>query len=155
MAKKSLMRRASAVVPRRGYDRRKANRISLWVVIVVAIAFAAYIALELSTDPASVSDEALTVRALFGFRVALSDIRELKLEKSPVATGTRIFGDNAFGLFREGDFEVDGLGRARVFLKKPNVSYVTVRTEDKSYAVSLGSLEKDQLLYDRIKLGLK
>jgi hypothetical protein len=27
--------------------------------------------------------------------------------------------------------------------------------DDKDYALSLGSLEKDQLLYDRIKLGMR
>jgi len=47
------------------------------------------------------------VRAILGFRVALSDIRELTLEKTPIATGKRIFGNDAFGLFREGDYEVD------------------------------------------------
>jgi hypothetical protein len=156
MAKKSLMRRAEAAVPRKGgYDRRKANRISLWIVIVVAIVFAAYMAVQLSTDPASVSDRALSVRALFGFRVALSDIRELRLETTPVALEKRIFGNNAFGLFSEGEFEVDGLGTARVFLKKPNVSYITIRTDNKNYAISLGSLDKDQLLYDAIKAGEK
>jgi hypothetical protein len=153
--KKGLLDRASAVPPRGGYDRRRANRISLRVVVAAAIAFAAYMAVELSTDPAQADGEALRVRALFGFRVALSDIRELKLEKEPIALGARIFGDSAFGLFREGDFEVDGLGRARVFLKNPNASYITIRTGDRNYAISLGSLEKDQLLYDRIKLGAR
>jgi hypothetical protein len=137
------------------YDRRQANRISLRVIIAVAIVFAAYMALELSTDPASVSGTELRVRAILGFRVALSDIRELTLEKTPIATGKRIFGNDAFGLFREGDYEVDGLGVSRVFLKKPNVSYLTIKTDEKSYALSLGSLEKDQLLYDRIKLGMR
>lgn len=157
MARKSLLRRAesAAPAPGRGYDRRRANRISLQVVIAAAILFAGYMAVQLVTDPAAVSDKDLEVRALFGFRVALSDIRELKLEKAPVAVGARIFGITAFGLFREGDFDVDGLGKARVFLKKPDVSYVTVRTDDKCYALSMGSLEKDRLLYDRIKLGMK
>jgi hypothetical protein len=135
------------------YDRRLANRISLWVVMIAAAALGAYIAVELSVDPASVSDKELRVRSLFGFRVALSDIRELSLEKTPISTGKRIVGNDAFGLFREGDFEVDGLGRARVFLKKPNVSYIIIRTDEKDFALSLGSQEKDQLLYDRIKLG--
>lgn len=155
MAKKSLMRRAQSVAPARGYDRRKANRISLRVVIAVAIAFAGYMAVQLSTDPATVSDREFSVRALFGFRVALSDIRELTLEKTPIGTSRRIVGDDAFGLFREGDYEVDGVGKTRVFLKKPDVSYILIRTDEKAYAVSLGSLEKDQLLYDRIKLGMK
>jgi hypothetical protein len=137
------------------YDRRKANRISLWIVIIIAIVFAGYMAVELSTDPASVSDKELSVRALFGFRVKLSDIRELALEKAPIATSARIFGNNAFGLFREGDFDVDGLGRARVFLKRPNLSYITIKTDEKNYAISLGGLDKDQLLYDAIKMGVK
>jgi len=136
------------------YDRRKANRISLRVVAVVAIALAAYIAVELATDPARAGESELSVRALFGFRVAYSDIRELRFEKGPIETGVRVFGNSAFGLFLEGDFMVDGLGKTRVFLKKPNLSYVVVQTEDRSYAVSLGSAEKDQLLYDRIKLGM-
>jgi hypothetical protein len=157
MARKSLLRRAESAAPglKRGYDRRKANRISLQVVVVAAILFAGYMAVQLATEPAAVSDTGLEVRALFGFHVALSDIRELKLEKAPVAIGARVFGITAFGLFREGDFEVDGLGKARVFLKKPDVSYVTVKTDDKAYALSMGSLEKDQLLYDRIKVGMK
>ena len=159
MAKKSLMRRAetlaTANAPKRGYDRRKANRISLQVIVIAAILFAAYMAVQLSTDPASVNGEELNVRALFGFRVELADIRELKLEQGPVPTGARVFGITAFGLFREGDFEVDGLGKARVFLKKPDVSYITIRTDAGNYALSLGSLENNLLLYDRIKLGTK
>jgi hypothetical protein len=102
-----------------------------------------------------VSDTGVSLHALFGFRIALSDIREIELEKSPVSLGRRIFGNDAFGLFWEGDYEVDGLGKARVFLKKPNVSYITIKTDDKDYAFSLGSLEKDQLIYDRIKSGMK
>jgi hypothetical protein len=155
MAKKSLMRRAEALAPKPGYDRRKANRISLQVVVLFAIVFVGYMALQLATDPATVSDKELSVRALMGFHLELSDIRELKLEKAPIAIGARIFANTAFGLFSEGDFEVDGLGKARVFLKKPNVSYITIKTDDKNFAISLGSLEKDQLLYDGIKLGLK
>ena len=137
------------------YDKRKANRISLWIVVVAAIVFGLYMAVELETDPASVSDTELRVRALMGFRIALADISEISLEKTAIATGKRILGNEAFGLFREGDYDVDGLGRARVFLKKPNVSYIAIRTGDKNYALSLGSLEKDQLLYDRIKIGMK
>jgi hypothetical protein len=159
MPRKSLLRRAAAVPPARapkgGYDRRKANRISLQVVVAFAIVFAAYMALQLSTDPAEVSGGELRLRALFGFRVALSDIREVELERTPIAIGARVFGNDAFGLFREGDYEVDGLGKARVFLKKPNVSYITIRTDERNYALSMGSLEKDLLLYDRIKLGAK
>ena len=112
-------------------------------------------AVQLSTDPAEVGGGELTLRAIFGFRVELADIRELRLEEEPIAIGARVFGNDAFGLFREGDYEVVGLGKARVFLKKPNVSYITIRTDDRSYAVSLGSLEKDRLLFDRMKLGVK
>jgi hypothetical protein len=151
------MRRAEAAssAPKRGYDRPKANRISLQVLVIAAIVLAAYMAVQLSTDPVEVSGRELSLRSVFGFAVALSDIRELELEKAPIAIGARVFGNDAFGLFREGDYEVDGLGRARVFLKKPNVSYITIRTDDKNYALSLGSLAKDQLLYDRIKLGMR
>jgi hypothetical protein len=137
------------------YDKRQANRISMWIIAIVAAALGVYVALELSTDPATVSGDALRVRAIFGFRVELSEITELELEKAPIAVGARIIGNDAFGLFREGDYQVDGLGQARVFLKKPNLSYVAVRTSEKNYAISLGSVDKDQLLYDRIKLGMK
>jgi hypothetical protein len=137
------------------YDRRQANRISLRIVLAVAIALAAYMAVELSTDPVRADDSSIRVSAIFGFRLLFSDIRGLELVKSPVIVGKRVFGNDAFGLFREGDFEVEGIGRARVFLKKPNVSYLSIRTDDKDYALSLGSLEKDQLLYDRIKLGMR
>jgi hypothetical protein len=160
MARQSLLRsaeasRRGAADPRRGYDRGKANRISLWVVAIVAAALAVYVAVELGTDPAAVSEGKLRVRALFGFTVDLKDIRSVELEKSPAPTGRRLIGNDAFGLFREGDFEVDGLGTARVFLKRPNLSYLTIVTDDRNYALSLGSLEKDQLLYDRIKQGMR
>lgn len=158
MARKSLLRSAEA--SRRGaqkplYDRGEANRISLWIVLAVAIAFGAYMAVELSIDPASVGERDFRVRSLFGFSVALTDIRELRLEETPIAAGKRIFGNDAFGLFREGNFEVDGLGPARVFLKRPNASYITIRTDGGNYAVSLGSLEKDRILYARIKQAMR
>jgi hypothetical protein len=159
MARKSLLRSAEGERARSGarsplYDRRQANRISLRIVLAVAILAAAYMAVELATDPARAGDKDLRVTSLFGFRLAYSELRELRLEKEPIATGARIFGNSAFGLFLEGDFMVEGLGKARVFLKKPNVSYIVLRTEDRDYAISLGSAEKDQLLYDRIKLGM-
>jgi hypothetical protein len=136
------------------YDKRQANRISMWIIAIVAVLLAAYIGIQTSTDPAAAGESGLRVRALFGFRVDYRDIRELELEREPVSLGKRIFGNSAFGLFTEGEYEVQGLGHARVFLKKPNVSYLVVRTEDKDYAISLGSTDKDQLLYDRIKLGM-
>lgn len=166
MPKKSLLKSAQASRDSQGsargakakgplYDKRQANRISLWIIAVVAAALGAYVALELATDPASVSGDTLRVRALFGYSLRLSDITELSLEKEPIAVGSRILGNDAFGLFREGDYQVDGLGQARVFLKKPNLSYLAIRTGEKSYAISLGSVDKDQLLYNAIKLGMK
>lgn len=153
--KKSLLRSAETARAKPPlYDKRKANSISLKIVLAVAIALAAYIGLQEATDPARAGDGALSVRALFGFTVPYSSIRELRLESEPIVTGERIFGNSAFGLFLEGDFMVEGLGKARVFLKKPNVSYIVIRTDDKDYALSLGSEEKDKLLYDRIKLGM-
>jgi hypothetical protein len=155
MAKKSLLRSAqNARAKAPLYDKRQANRISLRVIAAVAVLLGAYIALELSTDPARVSGGELRVRALFGFRVPLSEIAELSLERSPISVGRRSLGNDAFGLFREGDYEVGSLGKARVFLKKPNVSYIIVRTSDRDYAISLGSVDKDQALYDEIKLGM-
>ena len=44
---------------------------------------------------------------------------------------------------------------ARVFLKKPPVSHIVLRTADKNYVLSLGSKDKDLLLYDRIKMGTR
>jgi hypothetical protein len=172
MAKKSLLSKAQAAqgaagaqgratgargrpAARPGYDRKKANRISLWTVLAAALAFSVYMAVELSIDPASVAGGVLRVRALFGFSLPVSEIQELKLETAPIVLGTRIVALDAFGLFREGDYQVEGLGQSRVFLKKPYSSYLTIRTSDKNYAISLGSAEKDQLLYDAIKLAMK
>jgi hypothetical protein len=154
----SLLRRAEGARRpggRQGYDRKRANRISLQFVLVVAIAYAAYMALQLSSDPARVVGSELRVRSLFGYRLQLASIRELDLEKAPLAEAKRIFGNDAFGLFREGDYELPGLGKARVFLKRPNLSYLTFRTDEANYALSLGSPEKDQLLYNAMKLGMK
>jgi hypothetical protein len=137
------------------YDRRLANRISLRVIIAAAIVLAAYMAVELSIDPVSASDSEVRVFALFGFKLPFSDIRDLEFVPGPAPVGSRIAGNDAFGLFREGNYNVDGVGAARVFLKKPDVSYVVIKTDDRNYVVSLGSREKDQLLYDKIKLGIK
>ncbi len=137
------------------YDRRQANRISLWVVIIAAIALMAYFAVELSTDPISADDSRLKVTALFGFSLSYTDIRDLEFVPTPVPPMSRVAGDDAFGLFREGTYNVDGVGQARVFLKKPFLSYILVKTDGKDYLLSLGSKEKDQLLYDRIKAGMK
>jgi hypothetical protein len=137
------------------YSRKQANRISMWVIIVVAVLLGGYIAVESAIDPASVSGGQVRVRSLFGFSVPIAEISDLKLEEGALVTRTRIFGNDAFGIFREGDFTVDGLGTTRVFLKKPNVSYLSFRTEAKSYAINLGSQEKNQRLYDEIRLGAK
>jgi hypothetical protein len=137
------------------YNRRQANRISLWIIVAVAILLGGYIAVESAIDPASVAGGQLRLRSLFGYSLPLSEISDLKLEQGALATGSRIFGNDAFGVFREGDFVVDGLGTTRVFLKRPHLSYLTFRTEEKSYAIDLGSAEKNQKLYDEIKLGSK
>jgi len=154
--KKSLMKKAEAsrnLAKPPLYNKKQANRISLWVIIVVAALLGGYVAVESAIDPASVADGQVRVRSLFGFSVPIADISDLKLEEGSLVTGARIFGNDAFGLFREGDFMVDGLGTTRVFLKKPNVSYISFRTGAKSYAINLGSPEKNQKLYDEIKLG--
>jgi hypothetical protein len=135
------------------YDRRKANRISLWAVAVIAALLGAYIAVESLADPVTVSGGELRLRAMFGYRVALSDIEGLDMIKSPLGKRSRVIGLDAFGLFSEGDFNVEGLGKARVFARGSAASYVLIGTADRTYVISLGSPEKDQLLYDRIKLG--
>jgi hypothetical protein len=137
------------------YDRRQANRISLQVLIFVAIAFAAYLAVELSIDPISANQAGVRAFAIFGFSLGYSDIRDVEIIESPAPAMKRILGNDSFGLFREGNFEVAGLGSARVLLKKPDRSYIVVKTDDKNYVLSLGSKDKDQLLYDKIKLGMK
>jgi len=138
-----------------GYDRRMANRISLRAVIAIAAVLGVYFAVESAVDTVSVSDKELRVSSLFGFRVPLSDIEDLVFEQSPPEKRARIIGLDAFGLFSEGDFNVEGLGKTRVFIKRPYTSYVLVRTVDRSYLIGLGSIDKDQLLYDRIKLGMR
>ena len=135
------------------YNKKQANRISLWVIVIVAALLGGYVAVESAIDPASVADGQLRLRSLFGFSVPIADISDLKLEQGALVTGTRLFGNDAFGVFREGDFMVDGLGKTRVFLKKPHLSYISFRVETKNYALDLGSAEKNQKLYDEIKLG--
>jgi len=137
------------------YNRRQANRISLWILIVVAIALGAYMAVELATDPIVASDSKVQVFALFGFSLPYSQIRDVELQSGSAPVGSRISGNNAFGLFREGNYNVDGVGIARVFLKKPELSYLVIKTDEKNFVLSLGSKDKDQLLYDRIKLGMR
>ncbi len=139
----------------RTYDRRLANRISLWIVLVVAIAVAAYMALQLATDPISAGDSGLRVRALFGFSLPYAEIKSVDLFDGPAPSGSRIAGNSAFGLFREGDYNVEGIGRARIFIKKPELSYLRVTSrEGRDYLLSLGSKEKDRLLFDAIKAKL-
>ena len=137
------------------YDKRQANRISLWVVAVVAVAALAYVAVQELASPVSVGDTALSVRSLFGFSVAYSEMKDLEFVAQAPAIGSRTFAFDAFGLFREGRYQVEGLGPARVYLRGPCASYVLIRTEGDDYLVSLGSAEKDQLLYDRIKSASK
>ena len=133
------------------YDKRQANRISLWVVAALAIAALAYIAFEEAVDPVSVGDSALRVRSLFGFTLDYSDMKDVELVVQAPALGNRTVAFDAFGLFREGRYEVEGLGPARVYLRRPSTSYVLIRTEGGDYLVGLGSRDRDQLLYDRIK----
>ncbi len=137
------------------YDRRQANRISLRIVLAAAIAFAAYMAVELSIDPVSANESGVRVIGLFGFSLPYSDIRDVEFVPEAAPVGSRIFGEDAFGLFREGNYNVDGIGAARIFLKKPYVSYVHIKTDDRDYVLSLGSKIKDQLLSDRIRQGMK
>jgi|GEM_PF-2118218 len=134
------------------YDRRQANRISLWFLGVIVVLLVAYVGIELGTDQVSVSDGTLQVRSLFGFSVPLAEVKELSFEASPAVVGSRTVGNDAFGLFKEGNYQVEGLGKARIFLKRPNVSYIILRTDDRDFAISLGPDEKNRALYDRIKL---
>jgi hypothetical protein len=136
------------------YDRRKANRISLWAVAVIAALLAAYVAVESLADPVSVAGGQLRLRAMSGYRLELSDIESLDLVRSPLGKRSRVIGLDAFGLFSEGDFNVEGLGKARIFARGSAASYVLIGTADSTYVIGLGSPEKDQLLYDRIKLGM-
>jgi|WetSurMetagenome_2_1015567.scaffolds.fasta_scaffold511821_1 hypothetical protein len=138
-----------------GYDRRKANRISLWAVAVIAVLLGTYVAVESFADPVSVAGGELSLRAMFGYRVALSDIEGLDLVTSPLGKRSRVIGLDAFGLFSEGDFNIEGLGKARIFARGSAASYVLIKTADRNYVIGLGSPEKDQLLYDRIKLGMR
>jgi hypothetical protein len=138
-----------------GYDRRKANRISLWAVIVIAALLGTYIAVESAIDPVVVAGGELRLRALSGFKLALSDIEGLDLVNFPLGKRSRVIGLDAFGLFSEGVFNVEGLGKARIFVRRPYGSYVLIRTSKKNFVIGLGSQEKDQLLYDRIKLGTR
>ena len=66
------------------YDRRQANRISLWVVIVVAIALVAYMAIELAIDPISTTDSKVSVLSLFGFSLPASPAPTLDLAERKV-----------------------------------------------------------------------
>jgi hypothetical protein len=133
------------------YDKRQANRISFWVVVAAAIAIAAYVGLEQAIDPVSTGDSGLRVRSLFGFGFEYSDIRDMELVDQAAPLGARIMAFDAFGLFREGRYQVEGIGPSSVYLRRPDVSYIHFRTDRGDYLVSLGAKDKDQLLYDRIK----
>ncbi len=137
------------------YDRRKANRISLVAVVVIALAFGGYALYVSSVDPIVVSENGISVRTLFGFSLSLSDIKDIELDKKPLGIQGKSFALDAFGLFREGSYNTADYGSIRAFLRNPNVSYVLIDTENGRFALSRGSAQKDELLYDQIKAAMK
>lgn len=119
------------------------------VIGTAGIAFAAF-TLYAGTQPPAItlSPDALTIDGLYSTTLARDEIVRLTLDDRLPATSRRS-GFSARGHLR-GDFDVEGLGRCRLFVTRHAPPYLVIYTTTRPVIVNYENADRTRALYERL-----
>lgn len=97
-----------------------------------------------------VQDGKLVITGQYGVTYQLIDLQEARLSNSLPAIGRKVNGAGLSGV-RKGDYEVEGLGTARLFLHSSSGPYLYLKVKDKWTILSFPDGGKTTAVLDRIR----
>lgn len=127
------------------------------VLIIVAGAAIFLTNLSNSTNEeatAVISADSVEFTGMYGATYEFSDILEISLDDTIPAAGYKYDG-SGLGEVKKGDWEVEGLGRCRLFVMSKNGPFVVMRTTDRYVIVNFKDSEKTKELYNNLLEAVK
>ena len=100
-----------------------------------------------------VSDDTVSVSGTFGTTVPLASITAVSLEDTLPRIGLRTNGF-ALGQTLRGQFRLEGIGRARLFVERDRPPYVQLRTIDGVMYVNFDDVSRTRALYEELTRAL-
>lgn len=119
------------------------------VVLVAAIAFVAFTFHAGTKAPeVSVSSQQIAVGGMYSTTIARSEVVRIALDDTLPATSRRS-GFSAGGHLR-GDFDVEGMGRARLFVTRDAPPYLVIHTTTRPVIINFEDASRTRALYDQL-----
>lgn len=97
-----------------------------------------------------IQDDSLLITGQYGVTYRLDDIQDVYTSNVLPAVGRKVNGAGLSGV-RKGDFEVEGLGTARLFLHSTSGPYLYLKVNDKWTILSFPDGGKTTAILDRIR----
>ncbi len=125
------------------------------LVVAGTAALVAVVLAQTRPPTVTVTPQAITIRSLFyGASYPISELTEVSLESRLPGILARTNGFAGGGLLR-GWFEVQGLGRGRLFVDAGTAPYVVLRTRSGFTIVNFSDPQQTRALYDEIVAARK
>lgn len=124
------------------------------VVVVISVALTAFVLYDGMRSPTvELSAQSLDIRGLYSTTLARSDIVRIALEDQLGPTYRRS-GFEANGELR-GIFDVDGLGRCRLFVSLESRPYIVIHTTTQPVIVNFRNPARTRELYERLRTSMR
>ena len=107
----------------------------------------------IKTAGASVEDELLKVKGIYGVNIPISEIREVKKLETLPSLGVRRVNGIGLGPIKIGYFRYNELGPVKLCILKNEAPYILVITDEQKILIGLGK-EKNEELYNKLRDNL-
>ncbi len=121
------------------------------LILVVTLGVVWYlVAGTLREADAHIQGDTFVITGQYGQTYALADISEIKLVEASPTVGRKVNGAGLSGI-RKGDYEVAGLGKARLFLHSDAGPYLHLLVNGKWTILNFGDPAKTVGIHDRLR----
>jgi hypothetical protein len=130
---------------------------AIFALIIVAGVVIFVISLSGSTNEetqAVIGADSIEFTGMYGATYGFSDIAEIKLEDAMPAAGYKYDG-SGLGEVKKGDWEVEGLGRCRLFVMSKTGPFIIMRTAGGYVIINFKGSEKTRELYQSLVDAVK
>lgn len=127
-----------------------APAIALLVVVVVGVFVFSLFSGTRKEAEVQIQGDKVVITGQYGVQYKLADIEAIRLESSLPSVGRKVNGAG-LGAVRKGDYEVAGMGTARLFLHSQTGPYLYLKAGGKWTIINFGDPQKTVGIHDRLR----
>jgi hypothetical protein len=127
------------------------SKLGLIVGLIIAVAAVVFVIVLLSGTKQEtevlITDTQIEITGQYGVTYQISEVAQVRLE-STIPNINRKVNGSSLGSIRKGNFEVEGLGRCRLFIHAQSGPFVYILVENSYTIINFEDINKTEKLYE-------